>query len=335
MKIAIAAYCDKVEEATRYDDKLLKLALEKLGNEVEVIDWQAKSTMDLHGYHAIVVTTTWNLHKYPKEFEQWLKNCELDGKKRLINDQSILRLGVRKESYFTSLIKDFGIVDSPQGSITPSVFITKGNIRYANKAFTEILSILIKENQKIWSKDIVIKPITSAGGEDTYRFTNNVKLLKNNSKKWEDFIDANKLFSKILHADNSNGVIIQPFINSVEIKGEYQLVFIETEYSHAITKPKGFRNIDSTCKKYINKKDLPTELLDFARRIMSSFVIRYNKNLFTRIRIDLFCGQRGPVLCEVELIEPNINLEILPKNLATTVAHKYAQAIIKQAHYFN
>lgn len=335
MKIALASYCDKVRENTRHDDKILKLALERLGNEVEVIDWQAKSIMDLHSYQAIVINTTWNLHKHPKEFDQWLRNCESDGKKRLINDQEILRLGIRKDHYFVSLIEEFGSVDSPKGSIIPSVFITKEDVEYRNKSFMEILSILIQENQQIWSEDIVIKPITSAGGENTYRFTDNIELLKKDCEKHQSFIDANKFFLRILRVDNNNGAIIQPFINAVETSGEYQLIFIDSKYSHAIIKSKGFRNTNSSLKRYINKNDLPEGMLNFAERIINFFASHYAESIVTRARIDLFYGKKGPILCEVELIEPNINIECLPKYLGIGVTKKYAKAIIKQANFFS
>jgi O-ureido-D-serine cyclo-ligase len=338
MKIAIASCQTLVSENCIYEDKLLKAALEQLGAEVYILDWRTIKKDLSHSFDAIAITTTWDLHLYPEEFEQWLLVCESDGKKRLINDKEIIRLGVRKERYLSQLLQKFGAIDSAEGSITPSVFVDRNDKKYRGLSTTEILAQVREENPTLWLNDMVIKPITSADSEHTYRLTSDEALIVKDKEKYCAFDDAEKVLEEILSTECSNGAIIQPFVNGVEKTGEFQLIFICGKFSHAVVKPPGFKEAhlvtQMSLMKQVHQQDLPTGMFDFASRVLAFFAEQYPQHPITRARIDLFCGKYGPVLCEAEIIEPSLNISCLHESEHMMVATRFAQAIYNRIHQF-
>lgn len=334
LKLAIVACAGKTGHSAHYDDKSLKAVLTHRGAKVDIIDWKAVSKDKLKKYDGIIVTTTWNLHRYPEEFEAWIESCEEDGRKRLINDKELLQAGIRKDRYLVPLLEQFGIKDSKEGCIIPSVFVKDGdtNQKYKNKSFLAILEELKKENPSIWSGDVVIKPITSADGDNTYRLTTNAGLIAKDNAKCKKFDNGNKLFDDILKNKNSNGVIIQPFMKAVEDSGEYQLIFIDGEFTHATLKSKGFKEYGKRTE--VNKDDLPAGMYDFAASVVDFLRRKYAPSVMTRIRVDLFASAKGPILCEAEMVEPNTSLSCLKKDKQTEVVNKFADAIIVRAFFY-
>lgn len=330
MKIAIATKEDLTTENERTDDWILKLALEQKGIEVDIIDWRDRS-VDLTQYDAILVNSTWNVPRYPDEFLEWIERCD-HGKKRLINSADILRLGLNKDQYLTFLLSRFGNADSPNGSITPSFFIKPGE---GHPTFTEQLNALKAENPAVWSNDIVLKPIISADGVNTYRVTEDKELVEKKPNQYISFSAADKVMSDLLKKEGGRGVIIQPFIPNVEKKGEYQLVFIGNQFSHATVKPPGFKSSPNyKSRKAITTDELPPGMLEFAHNIWSFYNEHYPDSI-VRGRIDCFVGDKGPILCEIETVEPQTNIRCLSANEQQVVLERYATAVADRAVQLN
>ncbi len=77
--------------------------------------------------------------------------------------------------------------------------------------------------QKDWRK-AVIKPVISASAHQTY--TVDASDLKNGQAKLDDLL-------------TKGGVIVQSFMDEVQTKGEWSLIFFDKKYSHvAIKRPK-------------------------------------------------------------------------------------------------
>jgi hypothetical protein len=101
-KLAIAV-CSKIlsymqtERRHALDDAIIKDVFSALPDtksmHVELVDWK-NETVNFRQFDAILVTSTWDLHKAPDQFIRWLDHCEGDGKKRLINDITNLLLDV-------------------------------------------------------------------------------------------------------------------------------------------------------------------------------------------------------------------------------------------------
>ena len=322
MKIALAVQLDLVTENKKTDDWLIKRALENLGVEVDIINWRDKK-IDLKQYDSIIVASTWNLHKNPQEFLAWIKECDSD-RRRLINAAELLRIGMNKDEYLTLLLDKFGFIYSKHGSITPSVFI-KDN----DTSFTAKITELKAAHPTIWAEDIVMKPIISADGDDTYRFTADETLICKDRKRYRPFSEADSILNSLLAIKGSRGVIIQPFIPSVDKSGEYQLVFIGGKFSHATVKPKGFKNNNTTDRVPIEPVNLPNGMHEFANNIMRHLQEIHPDGL-TRLRLDFFAGDNGPILCEAEMVEPNTNIRRLSTAQQKDVIKKYAAEIFSR-----
>lgn len=96
--IALAAatkYTAGGESGPWYDNQGLKEALEVRGHRAEIISWQ-DLTIDLLGFDAIFVSSTWDGCADPPAFSAWLDRCERDGRRRLINSRALLDAGFTK-----------------------------------------------------------------------------------------------------------------------------------------------------------------------------------------------------------------------------------------------
>lgn len=328
MKIAIAVQQGLTSPSEKTDDGLLKAALESRGIQVDLIDWR-DDTIDLKQYESIVVSSTWNAPSYPDEFLAWIDRCD-EGRKRLINSAEILKLSLNKDQYLGLLIAQFGTTDSPEGCITPSLFIKPGE---DTSLFTKRLDTLKKANP-LWLQNLVIKPIISADGKNTYILTDNPALLKKNPKMYHPLAQAEQCIEKLLAQDGTRGIIIQPFIPAVEKSGEYQLVFIDEQFSHATVKPKGFKNNNTAERKAVPADELPPGMLAFAQNIMSFYFLNYPDSI-ARTRLDFFAGENGPILCEAEMVEPNTNIRRLAATEQAVALERYASSVINHSQQLN
>ncbi len=323
MKIAIAVQHDLTKPNISSNDWLIKPELEKLGMEVDVIDWR-DSQVDLNKYDSIFVSSVWNAADYYTEFLAWIHSCEKNGKK-LINDKELLLLGVHKDTYLGLLKEQFGDQDAPAGSITPSVFIKPGD-EFQSLALMQ-RDLALKD--KIWQGELVIKPIVSAEGRDTYLITDKPELLRGSDNKYTSFKDAESIVQQLLKKDGTRGLIVQPFMHSVETNGEYQLMFFENQFSHAIVKAKGFGNRVASAKKAVSEAELPSGMLDFAQRIMQFYSTKFPHGV-TRARLDFFVGEKGAVLCEAEVVDPHANIRRFSAEQKKSIISRYAQALLKR-----
>lgn len=329
MKIAIAVQEHLVEQNSRSDDGLLEQALKARGVQVDRINWRDAS-VDLQQYDAILVTSTWNVHRFTDEFLAWIERCE-QGRARLINSAQVLKFGINKDQYLHFLLNKFASDDSSAGSITPSVFIKPDE---ETSSFSSLRQALQEQASETWSGDMIIKPIVSADGEGTYRLTDNKELLEHKSASYRSFDEADLCMRTLLNKKGSRGVIIQPFIPAVERSGEYQLVFIDGTFTHATVKPRGFKNSATAERRALAAEELPPAMLDFAKQVIDHLSETYPEEI-TRIRLDFFAGDKGPILCEAELVEPNTNIRRLSNEQQVVVLNQYVNAIISRTQQLN
>lgn len=322
MKIAIAVQSGLTNQNEKTDDWLLKAELERRGIEVDLVDWRDPA-VNWTQYDSIFVSSTWNMPAHADEVKSWIDTCE-SGKKRLINDAELIKFSLNKEQYLTFLQEQFKDQDSSKGCITPSEFIHAKD----RLSFSEKISSLTQKNA-LWAGDIVMKPIISADGMGTYRLTNEQNLLKNKGKNYRSFAEAESVMTPLLNDVKSQGVIIQPYIPSVENSGEYQLVYLGGEFSHATVKPPGFKNNNTGGRIFIAPDKLPSEMLNFANRLINVYEEKYPDGI-TRARFDFFAGDNGPILCEAEMIEPNTNIRRLDSAQQKKVIEKYADVLVNR-----
>lgn len=161
-----------------------------------------------------------------------------------------------------------------------------------------------------WAPDwpeVVVKPTVSAGSRDTARFAN----------------DDTRLAALVgrIHAAG-RAVMLQPYQPAVDTEGETSLIFIDGAFSHAIRKgpllpPDGSVTAALFAPEEITARVATPEEQSLGRRVLEQVVARFGVPLYARV--DLL---PGPLLIEVELVEPSLFLEHAPG-----AAERFARAI--------
>lgn len=304
------------------DDQELKEEIGLMGAYVEISDWRNTAT-DWNQFDAIFISSTWDIPAHGEAFIQWIRACNSD-RNRVINDGQLIIDNVIKSRYLSRLIKHFG-VQVPSGmAITPSYFIGKNESEedqtnsIGNRSLKDILNELDATDPDNWrNRDIVVKPIVSADGNNTFLY------------KRIEIETVEKSFQQLL-TGSVRGIILQPYIQAVE-EGEYCLVFFNDRYSHAIQKQGGFKNHSIKERRFIPEIQLPENMVYFAKKIIHFMQESYHKNALTRTRIDFLYSNGQIILCELECTEPNTNLQSLPEQIKADVLKNYASAIFQEA----
>lgn len=313
-----------------FDDQLLAENLRLRAVVVDLVDWRSPD-FEPAQYDAIYVSSTWNLRQDPDGFLKWLARCEADGRQRLINDARVLREGVVKSIYLTALAEHFGEDEKPEGSITPSRFfgLTDNADWHTLSTNGRRFSVLVQELEREapeWKRDLVIKPIVSADGHDTFtvmRSGSQARVKKEHALTMEQ---AEAAFEQVLHTSGGYGAILQCFQSGIEA-GEVSLIYLGGTFSHAIRKPPGFRSSDTSQRKALAPHEISPQMRGFADAIISWAGQRYGAGSVTRARIDLIEGEHGPVLCEFECVEPNTNLRSFDEKARAFLVRGYADAL--------
>eukprot|EP01130_Rhizamoeba_saxonica_P001080 TRINITY_DN10952_c0_g1_i1.p1 TRINITY_DN10952_c0_g1~~TRINITY_DN10952_c0_g1_i1.p1 ORF type:complete len:344 (-),score=66.30 TRINITY_DN10952_c0_g1_i1:50-1081(-) len=323
INIAIAA-CSNYSTPGNYwtDDQWLMEQLLQFENvQVQIIDWK-DTNVDLLKFDSIFVSTVWDYIHDPDAFLEFLNNCEIDSNKRLINDYQILSKGVLKSDYMVGLIDHFGCSDDEHGYMTPTLFYVKDD---------SIINPFEDALQKFhdmydWDGDLVIKPVTSCDGNNTFTY-------KRESNTNIDDQNAEELFLNILNSPTANGVIIQQYIHGIDDHGEYSLVYFNHELSHTVQKPVGFKAGTHAAKRQvIEPRDLPPNMKAFGEKIIE-YLEQMHNCILTRTRVDLFCGASGPVICEIEFVEPSTNIhyvDIVSTDMRKNIINNYATVILNR-----
>lgn len=105
------------------------------------------------------------------------------------------------------------------------------------------------------------------------------------------------------HALALSGALLQAFISEIQTGGEVSLVFIDGGFSHAVRKqpsPGDFR-VQHEFGGTAQPVPVSPALRDFGAHVLDIIPVRW-----TYARVDVVDTQNGPVLMELELIEPDL-----------------------------
>ena len=168
----------------------------------------------------------------------------------------------------------------------------------------ELTEYLLLSYFDLWQTDqLVIKPIVSASAYHTYKIQpSEVKHFLNQIKEfpleW----------------------IIQPFLPEIQSSGEVSLMFANCQFTHAIRKipKKGDFRVQEELGGENQLYSPGEQLLELADEILNSLT-----TLPLYARIDLLPTLSGPLVMEVELIEPSLYLKYFPQG-----AKAFAEAIV-------
>lgn len=249
------------------EDNYVKHALENLGLKVKRLAWDNLS-FNWESTKSVLFRSTWDYFDRFEEFSTWLN--KVSTKTTLLNSEKIIRWNMDKH-YLLDLQKK-GI------HIIPTVYIEIGSKTTLKK--------IHKEHN--WDHTI-LKPCISGAARHTY------KLDPQNIEQHE------AVFQELIHKE---AMILQPFQNSIVVKGEVSLIIINGIYTHAVLKKakKGdFRVQDDwggTVHTYIpNQKEI-----EFAENAVKACI-----EFPVYARVDITTDNDGHLaIVELELIEPEL-----------------------------
>ncbi len=155
----------------------------------------------------------------------------------------------------------------------------------------------------------VVKPTVGAGSIDATRYR-------------ADEVDAARAHVARLHAAGRDA-LIQPYLDSVDSRGEHALVFIGGAFSHAMTKG-AMLNVDGGARTALFRRErMSATAPDPDARAIAERVLadpRFADLLYARV--DLLAAPEGWRILELELAEPSLFLTHVPD-----AAHRLARAV--------
>lgn len=255
------------------DDKPFHDELSQRGHRFVNPTWN-DPTIDWSKFDAVLVRTTWDYTAHINDFISWAE--AVSQKTKFFNPIEIIRWNTSK-TYLRDLEKR-GV------PIAPSIWLDdKSNIK----------ALIQDKKAKKW----FMKPIIGACAESTLRFT------------LSEVEDAEALLARCLP---KCGMILQPYIESVETVGEWSILLFNGQVSHAVQKIPvcGDYRVQDDFGAVDHSVSPPAELSQLAQRVCE--VLPFKSPLLYA-RVDALFWDGHWVLNELELIEPSLFFRHSPK----------------------
>lgn len=277
-RIAIATSTRGLERDP--DLEPLRAALATRGADPLVAVWNDPS-VDWSTCRATVVRSTWDYALQRSAFLRWAAAVERSGP--IWNPVPLLTWNTDKRYLFE--LRSAGIPVVPTRLVVPA----------DDPALPELASGQPED-------EVVVKPAVSAGARDTDRY------------RAEQVVDALAHVRRLLDADRD--VLVQPYMPSVDARGERALVFIEGAFSHAVAKAPILRaDADpgtpaaEVLADLFTGEQLTPATPSAAEHAVAEAALAFAADRFGMPlygRVDLVDGPDGPCVLELELAEPSL-----------------------------
>ena len=259
------------------DDRLLRDALVARGVEVEARPWDASA--DWSSYHRIVLRSCWNFHHRPTEFRGWVNDVKARHDGSLMNGPALVQWSVDKR--YLKDLNDRGV------SIVPTIWVSAAE----GTAVPELDALIAAQG---WSGGAVVKPAISATAHQTWRVG-------------PDEAATHQARFESLLASSPGGAMVQPFLPEIE-EGEWSLVFLGGEFSHAVRKrpAAGDFRVQHDFGGTIERLEPDAVLVDDARAVLGAAAAATDTAVedILYARVDGVARGGKLLLMELELIEP-------------------------------
>ena len=265
------------------DDKPLAAALSDLGITVVPIPWTEIDPAAVVDAWPIVLRSTWDYHRMPTMFAAWLEALDESGRV-VMNAPSIARDNIDKH-----YLRRFEVA----GIAIPR---TRWVDRPDAAALTQIL------RAEGW-ETAVLKPRIAATAYGTFLITSESDLLA------ADLAPA-----------RASGALVQEFVSEIRARGEISLVFAGQQFSHAVSKHA--LDADFRVQQDFGGSVVATTP-SAAVHALALQVMALVPGDCTYARVDIVEADRGPLLMELELIEPELYFTIVAgsaERMARTIA---------------
>lgn len=288
-------------EVPDLDDEgaLLRAELESLGVRAEPAVWDDAS-LDWAAYDLVVIRSTWDYPSRHRDFLTWVDHVA--SVTSLANPAASVRWSTDK--HYLADLEAAGV------PIVPSVFLD--DERDPSHSFLDV--------------EHVVKPAVSAGSKDTLRIAPG---------------DAERSLSHVRALlEEGRTVLVQPYLHEVDTRGEAALIFLDGDFSHAATKAALLeRDADPVAGLFapetITRRDpdaeelaVAAQALDVAaRQLQAAGPGHADSAPLLYARVDLLPGSDGPLLLELELVEPSLFLQHddgATRRLAAAIAARVA-----------
>jgi glutathione synthase/RimK-type ligase-like ATP-grasp enzyme len=255
------------------DDLPLVQALTDLGHQVSMVPWD-RPGVDWAAFDATVLRATWNYTLRRADFLAWVGSVP-----RLYNPAPVVLPNTDK-AYLAELA-DAGLPVVPTRLVPPGT-----------------------ELELPESGEFVLKPSIGAGSRGVGRFDAGRPGAHQQARE----------HAEQLHAAGRT-VLVQPYLDGVDTAGETALVFFDGVFSHAARKgpmlqPDARHQVAGGAlfiEENISPREPSEAELSVAERVFKHANAELAENLLYA-RIDLLPGPDGPVVVELELIEPSLFL---------------------------
>ncbi|MGV3759280.1 MAG: ATP-grasp domain-containing protein [Actinomycetota bacterium] len=270
------------------DLPLLVGALGALGLDPAVVDWKDRSH-DWSGHELVVVRSTWDYTDHLADFLAALGR--IAAATELANPVDLVAANVDKR-YLT---------------------------RLAARGLPVVPTTVVEVGQPLDppAGPFVVKPVVSAGARDTERYE-------------PGDLEAARAHLAALHGAG-RAALVQPYVDGVDELGETGLVFLGDELSHGFRKGPllgpGVAFVEGLYREeQISPRD-PTEgeraVADAVLEAVDAVHPGTSRAELLYARVDLVPGPDGPMLMELELVEPSLFLDVseaAPTRAAAAIA---------------
>jgi hypothetical protein len=253
------------------DQDLLLAALNDAGVEAELVAWDDSTAHSISSYDCCVLRSCWNYHESPGEFRDWIDSTAR--LTRLWNPKAIVTWNLHKR-YLESLAAA-GI------PTVPTAWFRKGQ--------NAPLRATAERND--WS-DIVVKPAISASSYRTHRFRLGDGQISEAQAALDDLL-------------MDRDAMVQPYVSGVETSGERAVMWIDGEVTHAIRKTSRFAGDVEAVSRAVEASEAEREVA--LRSVAVAAAETGAHPLYARVDL-MPDAQGGPLVSELELIEPSLYL---------------------------
>lgn len=149
--------------------------------------------------------------------------------------------------------------------------------------------------------EIVVKPAVSAGSMDTERYGPSQR------RQAGDHVRRLQAAGRV--------VMVQPFLESIERRGETELVFIDGALSHAVRKGSMLRGSSKVVGGLYREEHIEACQPTAAERALAERALACSPRDLLYARVDLVESPEGIQLLELEATEPSLHLALAPGSM--------------------
>lgn len=277
------------------DAPILVPALEAEGVAATPAIWD-DPTVDWSTFDLVVLRSTWDYTDRYREFLDWLER--IDGLTTVVNPVATIRWNTDKR--YLDDLAERGV------AVVATSFLLAEDRPDDDGVRGVLVGALDRAPHD--RRELVVKPTVSAGSKDTARYTA------------DQLDDATAHAQRLLTAGRD--VMVQPYLASVDERGETGMVLIDGRFSHAFRKGPlllgGAADVDGLFAVEDISTTTPTEAeLALAEQVVAAATEVLGGAMPRYARVDVLHDRDGaPALLELELAEPSFFLWTAPEAAA-------------------